>query len=68
MASSSEYDHLFKLSIIGESGVGKSSSTIRFTDDRFWSSNMLMSSVDFRFRKINVDEKVCKLQIWDTAG
>ena len=24
--------------------------------------------VDFKIRTINVDEKVCKLQIWDTAG
>ena len=66
MVSSSEYDYLFNLITIGNSNVGKTSSIIRFVDDKFICN--MMWSVDFKTRKINVDEKVCKLQIWDTAG
>lgn len=37
-------------------------------DDQFQENFMPTIGVDFKIRTINVDEKVCKLQIWDTAG
>ena len=63
-----EYDHLFKIVIIGDSGVGKSSLLLRFADDQFPESYISTIGVDFRFRTIAIDSKVVKLQIWDTAG
>ena len=63
-----EYDYLFKLVIIGNSGVGKSSLLLRFADDSFSDSYLTTIGVDFRFRTINIDGKNVKLQIWDTAG
>eukprot|EP01066_Platyproteum_vivax_P001754 Platyproteum_vivax@DN12212_c0_g1_i1.p1 len=63
-----DYDHLFKLVLIGDSGVGKSCLLLRFADDTFTESYITTIGVDFRFRTIVVDEKVIKLQIWDTAG
>eukprot|EP00922_Rhytidocystis_sp_ex-Travisia-forbesii_P037954 GHVS01056511.1.p1 GENE.GHVS01056511.1~~GHVS01056511.1.p1 ORF type:complete len:218 (+),score=36.52 GHVS01056511.1:50-703(+) len=63
-----DYDHLFKLVLIGDSGVGKSCLLLRFADDAFTESYITTIGVDFRFRTINVDDKPVRLQIWDTAG
>jgi len=62
------YDHLFKFTIIGDSGVGKSCLMMRFADDTFNESFITTIGVDFRFRTVTVQDKVVKLQIWDTAG
>ena len=63
-----EYDHLFKLVLIGDSGVGKSCLLLRFADDNFTDSYISTIGVDFRFRTVKIMDKTVKLQIWDTAG
>ncbi|CAD8211958.1 unnamed protein product [Paramecium octaurelia] len=63
-----EYDYLFKLVIVGNSGVGKSSLLLRFSDDTFSDSYLTTIGVDFRFKTLEIDGKKVKLQIWDTAG
>ena len=63
-----EYDHLFKLVLIGDSGVGKSCLLLRFADDTFTDTYVSTIGVDFRFRNVKVGDKQVKLQIWDTAG
>jgi len=63
-----DYDHLFKLVLIGDSGVGKSCLLLRFADDSFTDSYISTIGVDFRFRTITIAKKTVKLQIWDTAG
>jgi Ras-related protein Rab-1A len=63
-----EYDHLFKLVLIGDSGVGKSCLLLRFADDNFTESYISTIGVDFRFRTVKIGDKTVKLQIWDTAG
>mmetsp|Transcript_28352 Transcript_28352/g.81484 ORF Transcript_28352/g.81484 Transcript_28352/m.81484 type:complete len:217 (+) Transcript_28352:94-744(+) len=63
-----DYDHLFKLVLIGDSGAGKSCLLLRFADDAFTDSYITTIGVDFRFKTIPVDKKTIKLQIWDTAG
>jgi len=63
-----DYDFLFKLVLIGDSGVGKSCLLLRFADDNFTDSYISTIGVDFRFRTINIKDKTVKLQIWDTAG
>lgn len=68
MPTHPEYDFLFKLVLIGDSGVGKSCLLLRFADDNFTSSYISTIGVDFRFRTVYVDGKTVKLQIWDTAG
>lgn len=65
---SRDYDHLFKLVLIGDSGVGKSCLLLRFADDAFTESYITTIGVDFRFRTVKIDNKTVKLQIWDTAG
>jgi hypothetical protein len=65
---SKEYDHLFKFVMVGNSAVGKSSLLLRFADDDFNENYMITIGVDFRFKSININQKIVKLQIWDTAG
>jgi len=63
-----EYDYLFKLLLIGDSGVGKSCILLRFADDTYTDSYISTIGVDFKIRTIELDGKTVKLQIWDTAG
>lgn len=65
---SAEYDFLFKLLIIGDSGVGKSCLLLRFSDNSYTDIFISTIGVDFKIRTLNLDDKVVKLQIWDTAG
>ncbi|KAH0913754.1 hypothetical protein HID58_037075 [Brassica napus] len=63
-----EYDYLFKLLLIGDSGVGKSCLLLRFSDDSYVESYISTIGVDFKIRTVEQDGKTIKLQIWDTAG
>ncbi|KAI0344988.1 ras-domain-containing protein [Trametopsis cervina] len=62
------YDYLFKLLLIGDSGVGKSCLLLRFAEDAFTDSYLSTIGVDFKIRTVDLDGKTVKLQIWDTAG
>nr|CAH0112213.1 unnamed protein product [Daphnia galeata] len=57
-----------KILITGESGVGKSSLLLRFTDDTFDNEQAATIGVDFKVKLINIDGNNVKLAIWDTAG
>ena len=63
-----KYDCLFKLLIIGESGVGKTCLLLRFTDDSFTANHLTTIGIDFKIKIISLENKLIKLQIWDTAG
>ncbi|KAL4619797.1 ras-related protein RABA1b-like [Castanea sativa] len=63
-----DYDYLFKVVLIGDSGVGKSNLLSRFTKNEFNLESKSTIGVEFATRTLNVDTKVIKAQIWDTAG
>lgn len=58
-----EYDYLFKILIIGDSGTGKSSLLIRFCDDFFSDKFISTIGVDFKIKTISLDDKLVKLQV-----
>ncbi|KAF9284268.1 Ras- protein Rab-11A [Mortierella alpina] len=62
------YDYLFKVVLIGDSGVGKSNLVSRFTRNEFTLETKSTIGVEFATRSIQVDAKTIKAQIWDTAG
>jgi len=63
-----EYDYLFKLVIIGDSGIGKSCLLNRFADNLYTDAYISTIGVDFKIRTLEIDGRTCKMQIWDTAG
>ncbi|XP_071080229.1 ras-related protein Rab-1A-like [Haliotis cracherodii] len=66
--AAADYDFLFKLVLVGDTGVGKSCLMTRFADDTFSYDTKTTVGVDFKIKTILVDGKTIKLQIWDTAG
>ncbi|KAI6192707.1 Rab-10 [Aphelenchoides besseyi] len=63
-----QYDLLFKLLLIGDSGVGKTCILYRFSDDAFNTTFISTIGIDFKIKTIELRGKKIKLQIWDTAG
>ncbi|KAG0294837.1 hypothetical protein BGZ98_001609 [Dissophora globulifera] len=69
MAQNDAYDFLFKIVLIGDSGVGKSNLLSRFTRGDFNLESKSTIGVDFGARTVQVEDgKMIKAQIWDTAG
>jgi Ras-related protein Rab-1A len=66
--SKGEYLHLFKIVLVGNSCVGKSSIVIRYADNDFSDVFLATIGVDFRFKSFMLNGESVKLQIWDTAG
>jgi len=68
-ASGAQFDHLFKIVLVGDSGVGKSNLLSRFTRDNFSTEEKSTIGVEFATRILTMpDGKRIKAQIWDTAG
>uniref|UniRef100_A0A0M3I2J9 Ras-related protein Rab-25 n=1 Tax=Ascaris lumbricoides TaxID=6252 RepID=A0A0M3I2J9_ASCLU len=63
-----EYDYLFKVVLIGDSGVGKSNLLSRFTRNEFCLESKSTIGVEFATRTIEMEGRRIKAQIWDTAG
>ena len=59
---------MFKILIIGDSGVGKTNLLARFADDVFSADFISTIGIDFKIRTIEVNDIRIRLQIWDTAG
>ena len=66
--SNEDYEFIFKVLLLGNSNVGKSSLFLRFIDD-IWNDTFVPTiGVDFKIKTFNIDNKKIKMQIWDTAG
>jgi len=68
MSGEEEYDYLFKVVLIGDSGSGKSNLLSRFTRSEFNLESKSTIGVEFATKSIQTDGKIIKAQIWDTAG
>ncbi len=67
-SSDKDYEFIFKVLLLGNSNVGKSSLFLRFVDD-IWNDTFVPTiGVDFKIKTFEIDEKKIKMQIWDTAG
>ena len=62
------YDYIFKVLLLGNSDVGKSSLLLRFVDKTWTDSFVPTIGVDFKVKTMNIGDKTVKMQIWDTAG
>ncbi|CAF4425422.1 unnamed protein product, partial [Adineta steineri] len=63
-----ELEYFFKMLIIGDSGVGKTSLCKRFTYGDFSADYVTTTSVDFTIRLVEINEKLCQLQVWDFSN
>ncbi|KAM9782937.1 ras-related protein Rab-25b [Neosynchiropus ocellatus] len=68
MGSDEAYNFVFKVVLIGESGVGKSNLLSRFTKNEFNHDSRTTIGVEFSTRTIELNGLTVKAQIWDTAG
>lgn len=62
------YVYQFRLILIGESTVGKSSLLRHFKDGEYFADISLTVGVDFHAKQVEVNGQTIKLQLWDTAG
>ncbi|CBY21653.1 unnamed protein product [Oikopleura dioica] len=67
-ATDQNFDYMFKLLIIGNSAVGKTSFLFRYADDSYTSAFVSTVGIDFKVKTVQRNNKRVKLQIWDTAG
>ena len=59
---------IYKVLILGNSSVGKTSFLIRFSDDKFDPETLTIVGVDYKTKYIKRNDKNVKMQICDTAG
>ena len=63
-----DYDFIFKVLLLGNSDVGKSSLLLRYVDSVWNDAFVPTIGVDFKVKTLNINNKNVKMQIWDTAG
>ena len=63
-AADQNFDYMFKLLIIGNSSVGKTSFLFRYADDSFTSAFVSTVGIDFKVKTVFRNDKRIKLQIW----
>lgn len=68
MKSQTHWDYVFKIIIIGQSSVGKTSIIRRYVDEQYSENYQVTIGVDHKVKTLEVGDKIVKLQIWDTAG
>ncbi|XP_031625551.1 ras-related protein Rab-21 [Contarinia nasturtii] len=68
MAQKNGNTYNFKVVLLGEGAVGKTSLVLRYVEDTFNPNHITTLQASFLNKKINVDGKAVRLSIWDTAG
>ncbi|XP_071080937.1 ras-related protein Rab-13-like [Haliotis cracherodii] len=65
---SKRYDHLLRLLLVGDTGVGKTCIICQYTKHEYCNTHISTIGVDFKVKTIEVNGQMVKMQIWDTAG
>jgi small GTP-binding protein len=60
--------YLFKIVILGDPAVGKTSLMKRYVDNMFCHDYLMTIGTDIRIKTVHIDDKVVKLSIWDLGG
>ena len=68
MGDNEEYKMIFKVVIVGDSGVGKTNILLRYLKNEFNEESKATVGVEFGTKKMRIDNSNIKVQIWDTAG
>ncbi|CAK0901881.1 unnamed protein product [Prorocentrum cordatum] len=68
MPHAPESDYMFKVLLIGDSGVGKSNLLLRYADDFYKPDFESTIGVDFKVCTRTIDGQIAKMYLWDTAG
>ena len=63
-----DYDVLFRVMVLGDTGVGKTCLLQRFCDEEFRHSHVYTIGIDFKMKTILIGDLKVRIQIWDTAG
>ena len=67
-SSGVNFNYLFKYIIIGDSAVGKSNILLRYIHDKFNEEFQSTIGVEFGAKNLKIEDKIYRIQIWDTAG
>ena len=62
------FDTLYKIILIGDSNVGKTNIISRYCNNSFNYNSRYTIGIDFSTKLIQIEDKIVKIQIWDTAG
>ena len=65
---SAKKEFMYKILLLGDSSVGKTCILTRYSDNTFQEDHMATIGLDFKVKNVNLDGKIVKVQIWDTAG
>ena len=69
MESNDEIDIVFKILLLGDTEVGKSSFLMRYSDNVFVENYIATIGLDYKLKNVKLDSgKTIKVQLWDTAG
>ncbi|XP_041356350.1 ras-related protein Rab-11B-like isoform X2 [Gigantopelta aegis] len=63
-----QYDYIWKIVLVGDSGVGKTNLLSRFTRNEFNAESKSTIGVEFATRNVTIKGRTIRAQIWDTAG
>lgn len=63
-----KYDYLMKVVLVGDINTGKTSIMHRYETGKFYDTLDATVGIDFTIKSVKLDDKIVKLQIWDTAG
>ena len=61
-------DYSFKFIVIGNTYVGKSNIIYRFTQGKFEEKYKMTINLEFSFKNLKINDKIYRIQLWDTAG